>query len=187
MAKTDIQDALRVIPIHPDDYHLHRFSWEGKYYFDKYLPMCASSSCNIFETLSTSLQWVMCEKYQAAGMSHMLDDFFFIGPKQSVSFRDLQKFMHIGSEAGIPIKQEKTVPPMTTITIYGIEVDSIALQCRLPQPKLVKIRSVLEQLKQRKKVKLRDLQSAIGPLNYACLVVVPGKAFLRRLIDLTCK
>ena len=110
----------------------------------------------------------------------MLNDFFFIGPKQSVSFQDLLKFIHIGSEAGIPIKQEKTVPPMTTITIYGIEVDSIALQCRLPQPKLVKIRSVLEQLKRRKKVKLRDLQPAIGPLNYACLVVVPGRAFLRR-------
>ena len=40
--------------------------------------------------------------------------------------------------------------------------------------------------KNRKKIALRDLQSLIGLLNYACLVVVPGRAFLRRLIDLTC-
>ena len=38
----------------------------------------------------------------------------------------------------------------------------------------------------RKKVTLKELQSLIGLLNFACLVVTPGRAFLRRLIDLTC-
>lgn len=33
---------------------------------------------------------------------------------------------------------------------------------------------------------LKELQSLIGLLNFACLVVVPGRTFLRRLIDLTC-
>ena len=33
---------------------------------------------------------------------------------------------------------------------------------------------------------MRKLQSLIGLLNFACSVVVPGRAFLRRLIDLTC-
>jgi hypothetical protein len=37
----------------------------------------------------------------------------------------------------------------------------------------------------RKKVTLKDLQSLIGLLNFACSVIVPGRAFLRRLIDLT--
>jgi hypothetical protein len=36
-----------------------------------------------------------------------------------------------------------------------------------------------------KKVTLKELQSLIGLLNFACLVVTPGRAFLRRLIDLT--
>lgn len=34
---------------------------------------------------------------------------------------------------------------------------------------------------------LRKLQSLIGLLNFACLVVCSGRAFLRRLIDLTKK
>lgn len=38
----------------------------------------------------------------------------------------------------------------------------------------------------RKKVTLRDLQSLIGLLSFACSVVLPGRAFLRRVIDLTC-
>ena len=37
----------------------------------------------------------------------------------------------------------------------------------------------------RKKVTLREIQSLNGLLNFACSVVVPGRAFLRRLIDLT--
>ena len=40
-------------------------------------------------------------------------------------------------------------------------------------------------MKGRQKVTLRELQSLIGLLNFACLVVVPGTAFLRRLINLT--
>ena len=36
-----------------------------------------------------------------------------------------------------------------------------------------------------KKTTLRQLQSLIGLLNFACCVVPPGRAFLRRIIDLT--
>lgn len=43
----------------------------------------------------------------------------------------------------------------------------------------------LAAVRKKKKIKLRDLQSLIGLLNFACYVVVPGRAFLRRLINLT--
>ena len=88
---------------------------------------------------------------------------------------------------GIPIKAEKTVYPTTVITIYGIEIDSNKMECRLPVEKIVKLRNALNKTYNRKKIKLRDLQSLIGLLNFACLVVSPGRAFLRRLIDLTIK
>ena len=61
------------------------------------------------------------------------------------------------------------------------------MECRLPVDKIVNIRNALNKTYNRKKIKLRDLQSLIGLLNFACLVVSPGRAFLRRLIDLTIK
>ena len=85
MAKMDIEDGFRNIPIHPTDYHLLGFQWEGQYYYDKCLPMGASSSCQIFEKLSTALHWIMINKYKAAGMSHLIDDFFFIAPLTQTS------------------------------------------------------------------------------------------------------
>ena len=48
MAKTDIKDAFWIIPSHPDNHRLLCFSWDCFYYYDKCLPMGASSSCKIF-------------------------------------------------------------------------------------------------------------------------------------------
>lgn len=150
------------------------------------LPMGASSSCQIFEKLSTALQWVMLNKLEAGGMSHMLDDFFFIGPPQSDKCKnDLINFLALCGRINIPISEKKTFWPVTSITIYGIEVDSIAMMSRLPLDKLDKCRTLVYQFSRHKKVTLQELQSLIGVLNFACLLVVPGRAFLRRLIDLT--
>lgn len=35
MAKTDIEDAFRIIPIRPSDYHLLAFTWNNNFYLDK--------------------------------------------------------------------------------------------------------------------------------------------------------
>ena len=75
MAKCDIEDAFRLVPIHPTDYDLLGFTWNNLYYYDRCLPMGASSSCQIFESFSSSLHWIMENKYCAAGMSHIIDDF----------------------------------------------------------------------------------------------------------------
>ena len=72
-----------------------------------------------------------------------------------------------------------------TITFVGIEIDSILMEKRLPLDKLDKLRKLLNSFCRKKKATLQELQSLIGLLNFACLVVTPGRAFLRRLIDLT--
>lgn len=56
MAKTDLEDAFRVIPIHPSCFKLLGFSWNDEFFFDRCLPMGARSSCRIFETFSCALQ-----------------------------------------------------------------------------------------------------------------------------------
>ena len=58
------------------------------------------------------------------------------------------------------------------------------MECRLPLEKIIKIKKALITSYKRKKIKLKELQSLIGLLNFACLVVCPGRTFLRRLIDL---
>lgn len=187
MAKTDIEDAFRIIPVNPADYHLLGFSSENEFYFDRCLPMGASSSGQIFQKVSVALQWVMQSKYKAGAMSHILYYFFFIGPADSQSCKnDLTNFLYLCKTIGVPIKMSKTQTPTTSIIIYGIEIDSCKMEARLPVEKVDKVRTHLLDMQCKDKTNLRELQSLIGLLNFACSVVVPGRAFLRRLIDLTC-
>jgi hypothetical protein len=65
MAKSDIKDAFRIVPVSPHDYHLLGFTWRGQFYYERCLPMGASSSCQIFEQLSTALQCVMLNRWKA--------------------------------------------------------------------------------------------------------------------------
>ena len=56
LAKTDIKNAFRIIPIHPNDYNLLGMQWRGLYYYDRCMPMGCSSSCLTFETFSTAVE-----------------------------------------------------------------------------------------------------------------------------------
>ena len=70
--------------------------------------MGATSSCQILEKFSCALQWIMETKYQVAGMSHILDDFLFVGPPKSDKCQqDLDKFLTLCSILGVPIKAKK--------------------------------------------------------------------------------
>ena len=80
---------------------------------------------------------------------------------------------------------EKTFGPSTILTLAGVELDTIHCESRLPGDKLLKCKQLIAEYLKKKKATLRELQSLTGVLNFACSVVVPGRCFLRRLIDLT--
>ena len=77
----------------------------------------------------------------------------------------------------------KTLWPVTCMTIYGIEVDSIDMVSRLPLDKLEKCRNLVRHCSNRKKVTGTSISDWV--LHFVCLVVVQGRTFLRRLIKLT--
>ena len=85
---------------------------------------------------------------------------------------------------GVPTKEEKTEHASTCLVFLGIEFDTVLMEARLPFHKICKISFTLASIK-KKRLMLRELQSIIGLLNFACSVVLPGRAFLRGLIDLT--
>ena len=88
-----------------------------------------------------------------AVMSHILDEFFFIGPANSTKcYIDLATSVSICADIGIPLKREKTVWPTTKLVIYGIEVDSVEMVSRLPVEKVSKINGMLKSFSNRKKV-----------------------------------
>jgi len=112
MAKVDIEEAFRIVPIHPQDRHLLGFSFNNMFYYDKCLPMGCCTSCRIFETFSVALQWVAKYKLHISEITHILDDFIFVGPpNSSVTSHNLQSFLQLCHDCCVPIKHSKTVLP----------------------------------------------------------------------------
>ncbi|KAI8515720.1 hypothetical protein Bbelb_065330 [Branchiostoma belcheri] len=185
LAKTDIQSAFRLIPVHPDDHHLLGFTYNGEFYYDRCLPMGSSISCAIFESLSTALEWICRKKLNIPFPTHILDDFLFANRSYHLCDRDLSAFSNMCVEVGIPLADDKTFSPDTVMTFLGIELDTIAMEARIPPDKLHKGRDQLFAFLSASSATLKQIQSLIGLLNHVCQVVLPGRAFLRRLIDLT--
>ena len=184
MAKTDIESAFRLIPIHPHQYHLLVFKWRDSYFFDRCLPMGARSSCQIFELFSSALQYIILQ----SGISHSLhylDDFLFINSSSQNCKSDLNKFLSICKDINVPISSKKTVLPTQRITFLGFEIDTLSETIRLPDEKLQRAKSEILSLLQKNKCTLRELQSLLGLLQFTCKVIVPGRAFLGQLYHLT--
>lgn len=76
LAKTDIADAFRIIPLHPDQYNLLGFSFNSHYYFDKMLCMGAAKSCRFFEDFSNALVWILHCKFHLTSIVKVLDAFY---------------------------------------------------------------------------------------------------------------
>lgn len=92
IAKADLQDAFRIIPVFPLDYRLLGFKFLGQRYFDMCLPMGCSNSCQTFELLSDALQWICQNKFHVSNMSHILDDFVFFGKTLHECHTSLSRF-----------------------------------------------------------------------------------------------
>ena len=184
LAKSDIAEAFRLLPVCPSQHHLLCMKWLDKFYVDLCLPMGARSSCALFESFSSALQF-LAEKEGISIMTHYLDDFLFIGQSFDHCQRDLLTFQALCQLLKVPLSSEKTVGPSQVIDFLGYQFNTVEETILLPKDKVDKGLRIISSFLCRKKCRLNELQSLIGFLNFACAVIVPGRAFLQRMYQAT--
>ena len=185
LAKTDIKNAFRLIPLHPSHYKQLVVKWDSAFYFDRCLPMGARSACQIFERFSSALAFAASKK--GLTIAKYLDDFLIISESKEQGERDLKSFLDLCKEIGVPMAEDKTIGPFQVLEFLGLELDTVQEIICLPLDKLEKCRSLIESLLRKKKCTLRELESVLGLLSFTCQVILPGRAFLKRLYALTIK
>ena len=87
-------------------------------------------------------------------------------------------------ELGVPLAAHKCMGPSTCLVFLGIEIDTIAMEFRLPQEKLSKLEELLSEWQFKKVCSREKLESLLGHLNHACSVVRPGRSLIGKLISL---
>ena len=166
MAKADIQQAYRIIPVHPEDRHLLVVQWQGKVLVDKVLPFGLRSALLIITAVADALQWIMGNR-GVQNVFHYLDDFITVGPPNSPQCQlSLAGILETCQYTGTPVEASKCEGPTTSITFLGMELDSVAMEIRLPADKLVRFRLLLAEWERRKAGKKRELLSLIGYLQH---------------------
>ena len=114
---------------------------------------------------------------------HYLNDYLFLGSSGSEECaRALSVTISMQTTRGAHLK---TKTEEMTLPFLGILLDTSAMELRLPENKLVRLKSTIVEWKQRKSCTKRELLSLIGQLQHACKVVRCGHAFLRRMITLS--
>lgn len=186
MTKTDIQSAFRIIPVHPEDWELLGMARKDHYYFDKALPFGLRSAPFIFNQLSESLEWLVKHYLKIPSIIHILDDFFIVQPPPSSHCATaLCRILTLFTELNIPLAPNKTFRPTQVLEFMGITLDSVQMQARLPEDKLIRTRTLLYTWSSKRACVLRDLQYLIGSLQFACKVISPGRPFMQCIINLT--
>lgn len=185
LAKTDIQSAFSLVPLAPDQYHLMGFHWRGQYYYYTTLPQGGASSCFIFQRIASALLWILRQKYHITSAIQYLDDFLFLHPSPTQCRKMLHTFHEICQDIGIPINHTKTEGPSSCLTFLGIQLDAANNKALLPIDKVTKYTDLMSNIMTRNTCKLHEMQKLIGSLQFTTSVVLPGRTFLRRMINTT--
>ena len=81
-------------------------------------------------------------------------------------------------------KLEEEGTPTQRLTYIGIEVDTETMEYRVPPKRLAIAKRLVKDCLGRRTMKVRELMSVVGSLQFCAQVVRPGRLFLRRLYDL---
>ena len=101
LAKVDIKEAYRIVPVHPEDCPLLGMVWEGASFFDAALPFGLRSAPKIFTALADALEW-LARQEGVESLMHYLDE----------ECRDaLHKLLSLFGRLKVPVAPEKLEGP----------------------------------------------------------------------------
>lgn len=123
LAKCDIKSGFRLPPVHPGDFDLLGFSFQGQFFVDRALPMGCSVSCSAFEKFSSFLEWALQRRTGLHSTAHYLNDFLFAGRLGSGHCLYLMgELQSLAEELGVPLAHEKTEGLSAVLTFWVLRL-----------------------------------------------------------------
>ena len=167
LSKIDIRSAYRTVPVHPEDRWLLGMLWEGQLFVDTVLPFGLRSAPKLFTAVADAVEWI-AKLRGIQPLFHYLDDFLLVSSSASVAAQ-LDSLFEVFADLGLPLALEKLEGPSPRVTFLGIEMDSIAMELRLPQKKISELKGLIRDWLRRRSCRKRELQSLGGKLQHACM------------------
>ena len=181
LVKRDLKSAFRFIPVSPSDQWLLMYRWKGKVYVEKFLPFGLRTAPRIFNLFSEAIHWIM-ELYGWT-VCHYIDDFLTILHPDEDIHKASAEFDNICKSIGFEIEHRKDVEG-TTVEFLGLEIDTMAMEARLPQDKHLRAFRAVRDTLGRAYIPFHELENLLGFLSFCCAVLPLGRPFLRNIFNL---
>lgn len=183
LAKADISDTFKLLPVKPYLWGYYGLQWANRYYFANRLTFGSKSSPWLFDQFAKALHWILVHHGGLPSVIHYLDDFLVIEGPQGGS-GNLATLLQIFSCLQVPIAHAKTEGPAHRVTFLGITLDSIRMEASLSGEKLTSCRAAISHALSVGYLSRVELQSLLGRFNFASRIMPQGRAFTSRLLQL---
>ena len=124
LAKIDIKSAFWLLLVHPSDRSLLGMRWRDQTYIDHCIPFGLLLAPKLFNILADLLAWI-AEDVGVSCLIHYLDDSLTMGPPASTVCQcNVDKFVSLCAELGVPLATDKLEGPSTSLSFLGIILDT---------------------------------------------------------------
>lgn len=183
LSKFDINDAFRYIRLRTDVQFLLGFAFQGLFYYERCLPFGLSPAPGIFELFATTVNDLILFMGVVACF-HYMDDFICVSSTvREQALKDFLTILAVFNALGISLSSPKLERPTTCLDFLGYELDTVAMEIRLPKDKLERYAKELESWKGKCSATRHELQSIVGILVHASRVIPHSRSFYQRLLS----
>lgn len=148
MSVIDIKSAYRAVAIKPSHRQLLGFRWEldgvESFFHDRRLCFGLRTGPCQFDLISSFISDTLLQLYGITIVQY-IDDFLCSGESFTACEKAQHHVIKLLRFLGFYVSWKKVTSPSQTVVYLGIEVDSVAMELRLPNGKLEKIRDLLSQ------------------------------------------
>ena len=187
MTVVDIKSAYRAVPIMEKHRKYLGFRWEldgvTRTYVDNRLCFGLRLGPQFFQYISNFIHDTLWHCYKVKTVNY-LDDFIAVCNTYDNCLLAQKCILSTLRNLGFHVAYDKVSPPSTCTVYLGVEIDSIAMELRLPQGKLEKLKKLLEIYVSREWISKKDLESLGGLLAHCAHLVRGGRTFCRRIYNL---
>lgn len=171
-AKSDIQDAYKLIPNPVSEWKNFGFKWLGKFFFDRTLVFGSRSAPASFDCLSATIVNIVCteENIQDKVVHRQLDDVPVVAAKESgIAERFSAKYKEVCKNLEVPLAEncphhEKAFGPSTYGTVLGINFDSESMKWSISKAKENSLQLAIDDFLDKKTCSLKEVQKLFGKL-----------------------
>ena len=172
IVKRDIRDAFRMVPVAAGDQWLLGFCWRGVSYLERALPFGLRTAPILFNLFAEGLHWILLSRGWRR-LHHYLDDFISIFSPTEVAAGIAKwatdDWIRVTDDLAVPRKDSKDEFG-TTVPVFGIELDTLTMEARLPQAKMDKLRRLTAKPLQTGWTTLKEMESLAGLLSFCSKV-----------------